>query len=219
MALHEPQRLISRSWYAAAKGMERRAVELARAAADTAHRSGQYALEAEALHHATRFGDRTTADRLAELTNLVHGPLTPLFARHAAAFAASDAAGLDTVSADFEHAGLLLSAADAAAQAAHLHDGAGDRRKTNESGANALRLADLCGGATTPAVKTAARPLPLTTREREVAELVAAGLTNREIAEQLTLSVRTVEGHVYRACFKLDVADRDELAKLIKKKS
>ncbi|PRC51493.1 helix-turn-helix transcriptional regulator, partial [Mycobacterium sp. ITM-2017-0098] len=27
MALHEPQRLISKSWYAAAKGMERRAVE------------------------------------------------------------------------------------------------------------------------------------------------------------------------------------------------
>ncbi|AFM18234.1 response regulator containing a CheY-like receiver domain and an HTH DNA-binding domain [Mycolicibacterium chubuense NBB4] len=219
MALHEPQRLISKAWYAAAKGMERRAVELARAAADNARHSGQFALEAEALHHATRFGDRTTAARLAELTGVVHGSPAPLFARHAAAFAASDAAGLDAVSVDFEHAGLLLSAADAAAQAAHLHDAAGDRRKTNESGANALRLADLCGGATTPAVKTAARPLPLTSREREVAELVAAGLTNREIAEQLTLSVRTVEGHVYRACFKLDVADRDELAKLIKKKS
>jgi DNA-binding NarL/FixJ family response regulator len=39
-------------------------------------------------------------------------------------------------------------------------------------------------------------------RERE-------GLTNREIAERLTVSVRTVEGHVYRACIKLDVTDRD----------
>lgn len=219
MAIHEPQRLISRSWYAAAKGMERRAVELARAAADNAHRSGQYALEAEALHHATRFGDRTTAARLGELADIVHGPVVGLLARHAAAFAAHDAAALDSVGADLERAGLLLAAADAAAQAAALHDAAGDRRRTNESGANALRLAERCGGATTPAIKIAARPLPLTPREREIAELVAAGLSNREVAEQLTLSVRTVEGHVYRACFKLDVADRDELARLIRKKT
>jgi hypothetical protein len=27
--------------------------------------------------------------------------------------------------------------------------------------------------------------------------------------------VRTVEGHIYRACIKLDVADRDELAKIV----
>ena len=71
----------------------------------------------------------------------------------------------------------------------------------------------------TPAIKSAARPLPVTSREREIAALVAAGLSNREIAEQLTLSVRTVEGHVYRACFKLDVADRDELAELMRHQS
>jgi DNA-binding CsgD family transcriptional regulator len=218
MALHEPQRLIARSWYAAVKGMERNAVELARAAADNAHRSGQYALEAEALHHATRFGDRTTAARLAELAGIVHGNLAALYARHAAAVAAADAAALDAVSAEFERAGLLLSAADAAAQAAPLYDAAGDRRRTSESGATALRLAEACGGATTPAIRTAARPLPLTPREREIAELVSAGLSNREVAEQLTLSVRTVEGHVYRACFKLDVADRDELARVVGKK-
>jgi DNA-binding CsgD family transcriptional regulator len=218
MAIHEPQRLLARAWYAAAKGMERRAVDLARRAADTARESGQQALEAEALHHATRFGDRTTAARLAELADVVHGTLVGPMARHAAAVADADAAALDAVAQDFERAGLLLSAADAAAQAAHLHNGAGDRRRTNESGATALRLAEACGGATTPAIKTAARPLPLTPREREIAELVAAGLPNKEIAEQLTLSVRTVEGHVYRACFKLDVTDRDELATLIRRK-
>ena len=37
----------------------------------------------------------------------------------------------------------------------------------------------------------------------------------REIAERLTVSIRTVEGHIYRACIKLDVADRDALARIV----
>ena len=216
VALHEPQRTISKAWLAAAKGMERRAIELALLAADDAHQAGQYAVEAEALHHAARFGDRTVADRLAALTDKVQGDVVAVQARHAAAVAAADPGALDAASAELEEAGFLLSAADSAALAATLHDSAGDRRKSMESSARALRLADQCGGAATPAIKAAARPLPVTAREREIAELIAAGLTNKEIAEQLTLSIRTVEGHVYRACFKLDVADRDELAKLIR---
>jgi len=59
-------------------------------------------------------------------------------------------------------------------------------------------------------------PLPLTVREREIANLVAAGLSNRDIAERLTVSVRTVEGHLYRACTKLDCTDRDQLAAVIR---
>lgn len=109
----------------------------------------------------------------------------------------------------------MLSAADAAAQAVLLHDKAGHRRQSTESAAHALQLAGRCGGAATPAIRAAARPLPVTAREREVAALVAQGLLNREIAERLTVSVRTVEGHIYRACIKLGVADRDELARMI----
>ena len=217
VALHRPQLTIAKSWLAAAKGFERRALELARAAADAAHQSGQYAVEAEALHHAARFGDRTVAERLAALAEHVNGRLVSLQARHAAAVAAADGRALDAVSAEFEDAGLLLSAADSAAQAAPLHERAGQRRRSMESGERALRLAAQCGGAVTPAIKSAARPLPVTAREREIAALVAAGLSNREIAEQLTVSVRTVEGHVYHACFKLDVADRDELAKVMRR--
>jgi DNA-binding NarL/FixJ family response regulator len=52
----------------------------------------------------------------------------------------------------------------------------------------------------------------LTRREIEVARLVAAGLTNREIAERLHLSVRTVETHVDRVLGKLDFHTRTQLA-------
>jgi DNA-binding CsgD family transcriptional regulator len=51
----------------------------------------------------------------------------------------------------------------------------------------------------------------LTRRESEVARLVAAGLTNRDIAARLVLSVRTVETHVDRIMGKLDFHTRSQL--------
>jgi DNA-binding CsgD family transcriptional regulator len=52
--------------------------------------------------------------------------------------------------------------------------------------------------------------------EREIASLVAAGLTNREVANRLGLSVRTVDGHLYRIFAKLGIEDRDQLARLMR---
>ncbi|MGW5518871.1 ATP-binding protein [Nocardia africana] len=52
---------------------------------------------------------------------------------------------------------------------------------------------------------------PLSPREREVAECVAAGMTNRQIAEKLVLSTRTVEGHVAHALRKLGLERRRDL--------
>jgi DNA-binding CsgD family transcriptional regulator len=52
----------------------------------------------------------------------------------------------------------------------------------------------------------------LTRREREVAELVAQGLTNREIADRLALSVRTAESHVEQIRSKLGFRTRAQIA-------
>ncbi|MFD8099839.1 LuxR C-terminal-related transcriptional regulator [Nocardia fluminea] len=215
MALHEPQRLIARAWLAAAEHSAHSAVELARKAADLAHSAGQYAMEAEALHHATRFGDRTLATRLATVAGRVQGPVAAIYARHAAAVAAADPCALAAVSREFESAGLLLSAADAEAQTVPIYDHAGQRRPSAQAAARTIALAARCDGAGTPAITAAARPLPITEREREIAALIGRGLSNRAIAERLCVSVRTVEGHIYRACIKLDATDRDQLAELI----
>ncbi|MFF0450435.1 response regulator [Streptomyces sp. NPDC004609] len=51
----------------------------------------------------------------------------------------------------------------------------------------------------------------LTGREREVMHLVAAGLTNDEIAERLVLSPSTAKTHVSRIMTKLDIRDRAQL--------
>lgn len=55
-------------------------------------------------------------------------------------------------------------------------------------------------------------PHGLTRRESEIADLVAEGLSNREIAERLVLSERTVEHHVAAALGKLAFRSRAELA-------
>jgi DNA-binding NarL/FixJ family response regulator len=52
----------------------------------------------------------------------------------------------------------------------------------------------------------------LTPREREVAELVARGRSNRAIAQTLVLSERTVETHVASILAKLELGSRTELA-------
>lgn len=218
-AVYEPQLDIARAWLAAAEGTVTPAIRLAMAAADAAARSHQHAIEAMALHTAARFGDHSVAGRLADLAARVDGKLVQAQAKHAVALAAHDGPGLDAAAAEFERMGALLSAADAAAQAASAHERAGDRRRLLESAAAANRLAAACGGASTPALRQAAQPLPLTSREREIANLVAAGLSNRQIADRLTVSVRTVEGHLYRACIKMDVTDRESLGSLMRGES
>jgi DNA-binding NarL/FixJ family response regulator len=55
----------------------------------------------------------------------------------------------------------------------------------------------------------------LTARERTIAELAASGRTNREIAEELVLSVKTVEAHLRNIFGKLGVRRRAELTRAL----
>ncbi len=53
----------------------------------------------------------------------------------------------------------------------------------------------------------------LTAREREVLQLIAEGYTNKEIADILSLSVKTIQSHRSNLMNKLDLHDRGELIK------
>jgi DNA-binding NarL/FixJ family response regulator len=54
---------------------------------------------------------------------------------------------------------------------------------------------------------------PLSERELQVIELVAAGLTNQEIAEQLEISKRTVDNHISNILTKTDTDNRVALVR------
>jgi ATP/maltotriose-dependent transcriptional regulator MalT len=213
MAWFEPMEMLATAWVSAATGAVTRAIGEARSAAVTAASRGQPAREVLCLQTATRFGDTTTVTRLSELVGVVGGARAPVAARHAAALAAGDGDELMAVSADYEEIGDLLAAVDAAAQASVALRQANRRGSALGASNRARDLAGRCGNVQTPALSDAAAPAVFTGRMREVVMLAGSGLSNREIAERLQLSVRTVEGHIYRAAGRVGARDRSELAR------
>ena len=76
----------------------------------------------------------------------------------------------------------------------------------------AERLAALCEGALSPGLIAASDTVePLTEREREVAFMASSGMTSREIADHLVVSLRTVSNHLQHVYDKLGVRSRTEL--------
>ncbi|WP_240926401.1 LuxR family transcriptional regulator [Streptomyces sp. JB150] len=156
-----------------------------------------------ALYEAVRRGDPG-----AVLGRL---PAGSVFAEHAAALARRDGPALDRVAARLEERGLLLFAAEAYAQAVSAHR---DPSAARTARTRAVALARRCPGARTPALSGLVLG-ELTTRQRQIVTLAAAGLSNRQIAERLTLSVRTVGNHLYSAYARLGASDRGALPWLV----
>ncbi len=66
--------------------------------------------------------------------------------------------------------------------------------------------------ARSPALRDPRADARLTRREREVIELIAAGLSNKEIADRLHLTSHTVKSHVHTVLEKLGLRTRLEVA-------
>ena len=206
----------AQAWLAEARGERSTARQLIRQCAETCGSYGQLTFEAFAWHDLARLGDPGAAvDPLRSLAARVDGDLIPTFSAHASALVAGDAAGLERVAAAFERMGAVLYAAEAAAEAARLHRHEGRTGSALTAAVQARRLADQCEGARTPALEGLDASLPLTAREHEIAGLAARGLSNREIAVRLVLSVRTVDNHLHNAYTKLGVTQRADLAAIL----
>ncbi|MCF6736831.1 LuxR C-terminal-related transcriptional regulator [Blastococcus sp. KM273129] len=211
--LHAPDDLLALAWGAAAAGAATESLRHAAAAADLARESGAPAYEVLAWQTAVQLGEAAAAPpRLAALAEL--GPRAAVALAHARAWADQDGEALLATADAWARLGDLVAAGDAAAQAADVHR----RHGRPGSALNAAALAERTAGrsgARTPALAVAVRPLPLTAREREIAALAARGLSNKAIAARLAVSVRTVEGHLYRAGLKLGVSERSALADVL----
>ncbi|WP_406817893.1 LuxR C-terminal-related transcriptional regulator [Mycobacterium sp. M23085] len=214
VAVFLPELELARAWERAAAGDAVAAQTHAAQAAETARTAGMSVAEMRARHAAIRFGDRSQSARVDELAQMLNSPSAQAVADHARGLARHDGHLLDAAAHKFADLGALAFAADASAQAAGEHARRGDRRKEIESSSWAHSLANQCG-VRTPALEAAARPLPFSGRERQIVTLVAAGMSNREIANRLVISVRTVEGHLYRLFTKLGVNHRDQLVQLL----
>lgn len=213
LQVFQPDLELARAWTAAATGDTTRAVEHAARAARSAKTGGMDAVELAALHTALRFGDSSVHGRIRQLVRRHSSRLAEAIGMHSEGLARHEPALLVAAADRFEAMGGQALAADAAAHAAREHARAGCRGGGLESAARAVWLSGR-SGARTPALRCAGEPLPLTVREWEIANLVGGGLSNRQIADRLCLSVRTVDGHLYRMFAKLGVEDRDHLARL-----
>ena len=93
--------------------------------------------------------------------------------------------------------------------AATLDPGSVVGRSRSEAAIDRLRRE--CEGARSPIMAATTAMRGLTSREAEIVALAARGWSSPAIAEELVLSVRTVESHLYRAFAKLGVSSRSEL--------
>jgi DNA-binding NarL/FixJ family response regulator len=206
---------VASGWALAASGCLTDAISLVRAAGEDARERCQPTHELACVQVAAEWGDTSGATRARELANELSFPLAHAVARHTESLVADDGEGLLAASADYRALGDRAAAADVAAQAAVAFSRNQQHKRSLYAAALAQQLATDCGGLCTPALRN---PIgqPLTDRQREIIELVAAGLSNKEIAKRLVTSVRTIEGHVYRVYQRLGAGSREELVDMLR---
>lgn len=202
------------AWIEVGRGDRQAACSMLLATAEQALDDGAVVLAGGALHDIVRLGGGVD-DHLWDDVAGCQGPLAPLRARFGRAAAAGRAADMAEVAEGFADIGAHMFAAEAWAMAADLaaHTGAQRvvaqcRRQAgvaqNRTGEDWLVTLDRAEAAVSPAAT-------LTGREQEVATLAALGNSNRSIADELSVSVRTVENHLQRVYDKLGVSGRSEL--------
>jgi DNA-binding CsgD family transcriptional regulator len=198
------------AWLLAADGQyQKGARRCARAA--TMALEGQHAVFAMcAAHDAARLGHPSVAlPILRETAVAVEGRLVQALLEHAVALDGSDAAALLVLAEEFPELGFTVSGAECAATAARILGREGRAAEATRANAVVAQLKELIDDFRTPGLGTI---VVVTEREREVGELAARRRRNREIAEQLGISVRTVDNHLASLYRKLGVSRRDDLS-------
>ncbi len=204
--------LQARAWTAAAAGELPTARAILKEAADFAEEIGHLVGATSALHALARLGHaHQVAGRLRDLAARVDGELVAARAAYADAVAARDSQALREVSQAFERLGADLYAAEASVESAAVSRRGGRPRDAAADEHRAAQLLGRCEGATTPMVKMVTAQARLTPGELDAAVQAAAGRSNKQIAADTHISVRTVESHLQRVYEKLGISSRRQL--------
>jgi ATP/maltotriose-dependent transcriptional regulator MalT len=208
--------VLAQGWVLAAQGNLREARETFRQAAAEGEHIGDLVGALSALHNIARIGyPKEVSARVTDLAGEAEGELAAARRAHVSALTASEPDVLGVVSVQFERMGALLLAAEVAADASVAWGRVKDAREKASAERRCGWLAAQCPGARSPALLATESRARLTAAEWEAGQLAACGLSNREIADQLMVSIRTVENRLQHVYGKLGVRGRAELAQVL----
>lgn len=177
-----------------------------------ADKFGRKLLRMQLLHDAWRLHLVEDATQLSETAAQVQGPMAQTFAEYARVMDSPTEADVRLLAEAHVSAGRLLYAGEVAHRAAVRARDLGQRKLATRLVALSAELASPLAEVNTPSLGRGriVRSL-LTVREYATCVLAARGASNQEIAEELFLSPRTVEGHLQRSYTKLGITDRRQL--------
>ncbi|MFD3537282.1 LuxR C-terminal-related transcriptional regulator [Streptomyces sp. NPDC058664] len=194
------------------EGRGRKAVKLLHEAARRTVKDEAFGELADVVHALTRMGQaRSAADLCGEWSESLQAPLDSVRVAFAQGVAKGDAKKVSECAEKFEQSRVPLFAAEAWAAASIIHRDAGELRLATSTVWRCDNARGQYDGTPTFLLRALQEVEHLSPREREVAFLAARGHSSQEIADNLVVSVRTIDNHLYRAYRKLGVANRREL--------
>ncbi|MFT4470290.1 helix-turn-helix transcriptional regulator [Arthrobacter sulfonylureivorans] len=172
---------------------------------------GALTAELFAISGAVRLGESAAAEELATKASIVQGAFARLCEHYGKGLAGGDPDQLLLAAERAHLIGHDLFALDAALAAVSLAQVANDGPRTAAARARTQQYRAMLG----PVGVQGESHTPLTAKETDIALRAVGGLTNRQIADELVVSVRTIESHLYQIYAKLHVSGRAELSDVL----
>lgn len=175
---------------------------------------GYYGIEMTVLALLMRIGDSDSVARLGEVAELIESTGKEFFVNWARAMRVQDPVLLEQASELAMEFGYDLFAVELASNAQRKFHDRGKDHSSRKTASKVVAMREKMPGLASPVFQAIDQP-KMTRREHQIALLIAQGESNNSIAARLNVSLRTIEGHLYRTFIKLDIQSREQLAVLM----
>ncbi len=188
-----------------------KSIEELRRTADFAEEEKMPVVAAIALELSARLGDNRTFEQLAHITAPFEGKEGAILHAMAQGALDKDPDALQRAATLAEASQFLLLAAECLGKAVKLLGERSEEQKSRAVQQRLTTIVDQLEGLQSPQLADTGSASKLTQREQDISTLASKGYSNKDIAQQHGVSVRTVEGHLYRIFAKLGITRREEL--------